>query len=82
MSISAYLLVAFIILCGACVQSALYLLPATNNKKEYLATIQAFLCVNNLVILVISLVLGRLQMADLPLVGAGTVGLIAGTSDS
>ncbi|MBQ8985750.1 MAG: hypothetical protein IJ100_00670 [Lachnospiraceae bacterium] len=75
------------IICGICYglfasggpTAALYLLPATNNKKEYLATIQAFLCVNNLVILVISLVLGRLQMADLPLVGAGTVGLIAGT---
>lgn len=75
------------IICGICYglfasggpTAALYLLPATNNKKEYLATIQAFLCVNNLVILVISLVLGRLHMADLPLVGAGTVGLIAGT---
>lgn len=75
------------IICGICYglfasggpTAALYLLPATDNKKEYLATIQAFLCVNNLVILVISLVLGRLQVADLPLVGAGTVGLIAGT---
>lgn len=75
------------IICGICYglfasggpTAALYLLPATDNKKEYLATIQAFLCVNNLVILVISLVLGRLQVADLPLVGAGTVGLITGT---
>jgi len=75
------------IICGICYglfasggpTAALYLLPATDSKKEYLATIQAFLCVNNLVILVISLVLGRLQVADLPLVGAGTVGLIAGT---
>lgn len=75
------------IICGICYglfasggpTAALYLLPATDNKKEYLATIQAFLCVNNLVILVISLVLGRLQVADLPLVGTGTVGLIAGT---
>ena len=75
------------IICGICYglfasggpTAALYLLPATKDKKEYLATIQAFLCVNNLLILVISLVLGRLQVADLPLVGAGTVGLIAGT---
>jgi hypothetical protein len=75
------------IICGICYglfasggpTAALYLLPATDSKKEYLATIQAFLCVNNLVILVISLVLGRLQVADLPLVGAVTVGLIAGT---
>ena len=75
------------IICGICYglfasggpTAALYLLPATDNKKEYLATIQAFLCANNLLILVISLVLGRLQVADLPLVGAGTVGLIAGT---
>ena len=75
------------IICGICYglfasggpTAALYLLPATKDKKEYLATIQAFLCVNNLLILVISLVLGRLQVVDLPLVGAGTVGLIAGT---
>ena len=59
--------------------AALYLLPATKDKKEYLATIQAFLCVNNLIILVISLVLGRLDMADLPLVGAGVIAMFAGT---
>ena len=59
--------------------AALYLLPATKGKKEYLATIQAFLCVNNLVVLVISLVLGRLSMADLPLIGAGVIALAAGT---
>ena len=59
--------------------AALYLLPATKNKKEYLATIQAFLCINNLLILAISLVLGRLDLADLPLVGAGVAALAAGT---
>lgn len=59
--------------------AALYLLPATKGKREYLATIQAFLCINNLMILVISLVLGRLEVADLPLVGAGTAALLAGT---
>lgn len=75
------------VICGFCYglfasggpTAALYLLPATKGKKEYLATIQAFLCVNNLLILVISLVLRRLDMADLPLVGAGAVALIAGT---
>jgi len=75
------------IICGICYglfasggpTAALYLLPATKSKKEYLATIQAFLCVNNLVILAISLALGRLDMADLPLVAAGLVALIAGT---
>ena len=75
------------VICGICYglfasggpTAALYLLPATRNKKEYLATIQAFLCVNNLVILIISLVLGRLDMADLPLVAAGFAGLAAGT---
>ena len=59
--------------------AALYLLPATKDKKEYLATIQAFLCVNNIVVLVISLILGRLDMADLPMVGAGIVAMLAGT---
>ena len=59
--------------------AALYLLPATKSKEEYLASIQAFLCVNNFVILVISLVLGRLSTGDLPLVGAGAVAMIAGT---
>ena len=75
------------IICGFCYglfasggpTAALYLLPATKGKKEYLATIQAFLCVNNLVVLVISLVLGRLSMADLPLIGAGVIALAAGT---
>lgn len=59
--------------------AALYILPATKSKTEYLATIQAFLCVNNIVVLIISLVLGRLDMADLPLVGAGIVAMLAGT---
>ena len=75
------------IICGFCYglfasggpTAALYLLPATKSKKEYLASIQAFLCVNNIVILVISLVLGRLNMADLPLIGAGVVALAVGT---
>ena len=75
------------IICGICYglfasggpTAALYLLPATKNKKEYLATIQAFLCVNNILILIISLVLGRLDMADLPLVGAGVIAMLAGT---
>ncbi len=59
--------------------AALYLLPATKSKKEYLATIQAFFCVNNLVILVISLALSRLDMADLPMVCAGIAAMVAGT---
>ena len=75
------------VICGICYglfasggpTAALYLLPAAKDKKEYLATIQAFLCVNNLIILVISLVLGRLDMADLPLVGAGVIAMFAGT---
>ncbi|MDO5132029.1 MAG: sulfite exporter TauE/SafE family protein [Eubacteriales bacterium] len=74
-------------ICGVCYglfasggpTAALYLLPATKSKKEYLATIQAFLCVNNLLILVISLVLSRLDMADLPMVGAGICAMLAGT---
>lgn len=75
------------VICGVCYglfasggpTAALYLLPATKSKKEYLATIQAFLCVNNLVVLAISLILGRLDMADLPMVGAGIVAMLAGT---
>lgn len=75
------------VICGICYglfasggpTAALYLLPATKSKKEYLATIQAFLCVNNIVVLVISLILGRLDMADLPMVGAGIVAMLAGT---
>ena len=75
------------VICGICYglfasggpTAALYLLPATKSKKEYLATIQAFLCVNNLVVLAISLLLGRLNMADLPMVGAGIVAMLAGT---
>ena len=75
------------VICGICYglfasggpTAALYLLPATKDKKEYLATIQAFLCVNNLVILFISLFLGRLDMADLPMVGAGLIAMFAGT---
>lgn len=75
------------VICGICYglfasggpTAALYLLPATKNKKEYLATIQAFLCVNNIVVLLISLFLGRLDMADLPMVGAGVVAMLAGT---
>lgn len=75
------------VICGVCYglfasggpTAALYLLPATKNKKEYLATIQAFLCVNNIVVLMISLFLGRLDMADLPMVGAGIAAMIAGT---
>jgi uncharacterized membrane protein YfcA len=59
--------------------AALYLLPAVKSKKEYLATIQAFLCINNFLIMLISLFLGRLDLADLPLVGAGAIALIAGT---
>ena len=75
------------VICGICYglfasggpTAALYLLPSTKNKKEYLATIQAFLCVNNIVVLLISLFLGRLDMADLPMVGAGIVAMLAGT---
>ena len=75
------------VICGVCYglfasggpTAALYLLPATKNKKEYLATIQAFLCVNNIVVLMISLFLGRLDMADLPMVGAGIIAMLAGT---
>ncbi len=75
------------IICGICYglfasggpTAALYLLPATKSKKEYLATIQAFLCVNNLVVLAISLLLGRLNMGDLPMVGAGIIAMLAGT---
>ena len=75
------------VICGVCYglfasggpTAALYLLPATKNKKEYLATIQAFLCVNNIVVLLISLFLGRLDMADLPMVGAGIIAMLAGT---
>lgn len=75
------------VICGVCYglfasggpTAALYLLPATKSKKEYLATIQAFLCVNNLVVLFISLFLHRLDMADLPMVGAGIVAMLAGT---
>ena len=75
------------VICGICYglfasggpTAALYLLPATQSKKEYLATIQAFLCVNNIVVLLISLFLGRLDMADLPMVGAGVVAMLAGT---
>ena len=75
------------IICGVCYglfasggpTAALYLLPATNGKREYLATIQAFLCLNNIMILAISLILGRLDMADLLMVGAGTAALLAGT---
>ena len=74
-------------ICGVCYglfasggpTAALYLLPATKSKKEYLATIQAFLCVNNLLVLAISLVLSRLDMTDLPLVGAGLIAMFAGT---
>ncbi len=75
------------VICGICYglfasggpTAALYLLPATKDKKEYLATIQAFLCVNNLTILFISFFLGRLDMADLPMVGAGLIAMFAGT---
>ena len=75
------------VICGVCYglfasggpTAALYLLPATKSKKEYLATIQAFLCVNNIVVLMISLFLGRLDMADLPMVGAGIAAMLAGT---
>ena len=75
------------VICGICYglfasggpTAALYLLPATKSKKEYLATIQAFLCVNNLVVLAISLLLGRLNMGDLPMVGAGIIAMLAGT---
>ena len=75
------------IICGICYglfasggpTAALYLLPATDNKKEYLATIQAFLCLNNLMVLLISIVLGRLAMTDLPVIAAGTAGLAAGS---
>ena len=59
--------------------AALYLLPATKGKTEYLATIQAFLFVNNTLVLAISLILGRLNMTDLPMVGAGVIALLAGT---
>ena len=57
----------------------LYLLPATKDKTEYLATIQTFLFVNNTMIVIISLVLGRLDMGDVPMVGAGVGALLAGT---
>ncbi len=75
------------IICGFChglfasggPTATLYLLPATKDKKEYLATIQALLCVNNILVLTISLVMGRLTVTDLPLAGAGTVALIVGT---
>lgn len=59
--------------------AALYLLPATKDKTEYLATIQAFLFVNNTLILIISLVLGRLDISDIPMVSAGLIALLAGT---
>ena len=59
--------------------AALYLMPATKDKKEYLATIQAFLCVNNLLILLISLALGRLDAGDLPMAVAAVAGMLSGT---
>ena len=59
--------------------AALYLLPAVEDKTDYLATIQAFLCVNNLVILVISMALGRLEAGDLLMICAGIIGMAIGT---
>ena len=75
------------IVCGICYglfasggpTAALYLLPSINDKKEYLATMQAFLFLNNIMIVTISFVLGRLNVNDLPVVGAGLIGLTAGT---
>lgn len=59
--------------------AALYLMPAAKDKKEYLATIQAFLCINNFIILFISLALGRLELTDLPMIGTGIAGMLSGT---
>lgn len=74
-------------ICGVCYglfasggpTAALYFLPATDSKREYLATIQAFLFVNNIMILIISILMGRLHMTDMPLIGAGAAGLGAGS---
>ena len=59
--------------------AAMYLMPAVDDKKEYLATIQAFLCFNNILVLIISFILGRLTLADLPVMAAGVVSLFIGT---
>ena len=75
------------IICGICYglfatggpTAAMYLIPAVDGKKEYLATIQAFLCANNILILIISIVLGRLSLGDLPVMAGGLAALLIGT---
>lgn len=74
-------------ICGICYglfgiggpTSAMYFIPSVNNKKEYLGTIQAFLCFNNVLVVIISLILGRLTLADVPVMGVGAAALLIGT---
>jgi len=59
-------------------QAALYLLPAVRDKKEYLATIQAFFAFTNLEATVIRAILGSLTFGDLPLLFGAWTAMLAG----
>ena len=58
---------------------ALYLIAALKDKKEYLATIQTFFFISNMVVLITRIAMGNVGLGDLPYIGIGWVALIIGT---
>lgn len=64
-------------ICGP--QAALYLLPSVKDKKEYLATIQAFFALSNLEAVILRAWLGTLTVSDMPLLCASWAAMLTGT---
>ena len=75
------------LVCGVCAglfaingpQAALYVLPAVKEKREYLATIQAFFALTNLEATIIRAIMGSLTFGDLPLLCGAWAAMLAGT---
>ena len=74
-------------ICGVCnglfaiagPTAVLYLLPATKEKQEYLATIQAFFAICNVVSIVMRIAMGSMALSDMPLVVCGWVAMFVAT---
>lgn len=57
----------------------LYLLPAAKNKESYLANIQVYFLINNLIGISIRLSKGALETSQIPLILIGWIGIALGT---
>ncbi len=58
--------------------AALYLLPALEDKEKFVATTQMFFLGMNLVNLITRIIMGTLEMQDVPALGLGSIMMLLG----